>query len=154
MKSWLMVIADGSRTLLGAILLWAASAKITQVEVLPNGPAVGSRVLAHVIGRQGLIPHSLAEYAAVLVIAAEIVIALWLLLHWRTRAAGFMAGLLLICCSIYMLVVGWRQGQVACNCFGTLSSTSLTSLLARNFGLGLLAVLSLMDSARRRVRSA
>mgnify|MGYP000378820650 CR=1 FL=1 len=138
--------AGAARITLGTVFLYAALAKLTQFEVLPIGPASGPRVFAYVIQRNGLIPADWSMPVAIAVIAAEMLLGLWLLSHRRGVSAGLCAVGLLAVFSMYLVVAIMHQGTAPCNCFGTLHPVGVQWAIGRNLGLMVVALVVMVGS--------
>lgn len=141
-----------TRVALGSMFLFVAVAKITQFEVLPIGPANGPRVFAYAIERNGLIPAAWSMPVAILVIAAEVLMGVWLLSHRRAALAGLGAAAVLAAFSIYLVFAMQHQGAATCNCFGTLQPIDVRWEIARNIGLMLVALVVRAGPAGRAPR--
>ena len=154
MRPWVSALIGSARVALGAVFLFVAVAKITQFEVLPIGPANGPSVFAYVIERNGLIPANWSMSVAISVIAAEVLLGVWLLSHRRAALAGLCAAAVLAAFSIYLVLAMRHQGAATCNCFGTLQPIDVRWAIARNIGLILVALFVRLTPAAGHTRES
>ncbi|MEM8756917.1 MAG: MauE/DoxX family redox-associated membrane protein [Planctomycetota bacterium] len=125
-----------ARVGVGGVLLAAACMKLTQFAVVPAvGPVSGIGAFVEQIRLHGLVPTGLAIPVAVVVVALEIVLGTWLLLHVRRVAASASAIALLAAFSGY-LFVAWITGAAgSCACLGDFAEQSIPGALLRKAGL-------------------
>jgi hypothetical protein len=127
------IIRDVCRILLGAVFLFAVASKLTQFEILPVGPASGVRVFAYVLERNGIFPPEYSFPAAMIVVALEATVGIWLLSGRHVVASSVAAGALLVSFTGYLVFALLHQGMAPCNCFGTLQPVDIRLAVARKW---------------------
>lgn len=130
---------------LAALLLWALCAKL--LLAVPRGGTgemlVGADAFASMIEGHGLVPAGLTRVMAWCVLISEGLVAALLLFSPTAKAglrllAGFMLG-----ASVYLVTARVHHGPVTCGCFGGLTPTTLSTMLARNGAVLLASVAGL-----------
>ncbi len=95
----------------------------------------------------------MATGVAIGVVAAEVLVGLWLLSHVRARRACVAAVALLLAFCAYLLLAYRHVGNANCGCLGRISPTSLQSALVRNTLLALALVPSIVRAGCARATS-
>ena len=126
------MLAALGRIGVGVVFLVAVVAKLGAVEVVNASIKTGVGVLGAMLRVQKIVPASLADPLAVLVIAAEVAVGAWLLAHRRERAAAWTGVALLACLTGYS-VLAWASGAgPTCACFGRATGAGVAWITFRN----------------------
>lgn len=136
--NWRPFICASARVILGLILLTSAGMKYIYDQPTPVSARVGIGAFEDLMIRHEVLPIAIIPITAPLVIATELLLALWLLSHYKPRAASLAALGLMLAFSTYLVLIYINNGDPSCGCFGVLSREDLTQQLARNSVLLLL----------------
>lgn len=132
------LISAGARIFIAIVLLAALVLKVSHSQPTPVRGQVGIGAFEDLLLLHDVIPERLIFVTARAVLLVELVLALWLLSHWRARLAASSALGLMVAFSAYGVAVYVRNGDPECGCFGVLSAESLRMHLVQNSLLALL----------------
>ena len=135
---WPQISSAIARVLVALILFASAVLKVTYSQPTPVNGRVGIGAFEDLMIRHEVLPAVIIPMTARMVVGTELLIALWLLTHWRPRAASLAALTLMLAFSTYLIMIYINNGDPTCGCFGVLSKEGLTQQLARNSVLLLL----------------
>lgn len=144
-------VAGLLRVGVGAFLLLGVGAKVFLGDGL--GATYGVTTFAAVIAGHNVIPTEASYVAAVVAIALELSLGVWLLAQWQERAATGASLAAIAALSLYVGVAYARVGDAPCGCLGRLTASTLTGALLRNAGLVGLLLPTLCVSRRQDSRS-